>query len=1332
VALNWEAFEALDGARERNFEILCRAIVQRNYGRYGQLRSVRQQPGVEFHLLLHTDCELGEAGRWFGWQCRWFGLRADNTFTTGQQESIQDAIAKAERHIPGLTDFVLCLRELPAKSSVEWYFALETPLHLHLWADEEIEARLTGNAEVLRATYFGELILPAQKLADVHERSVRRVEQRWVPDLHVVTPVEREAQIALARQGSAFDLRTHGDALNNLADHLNEGAADLQPPALHETAMAVGADIRALASRLIGIADGCDSGDVGDARALAEAECTPATSVADLRTFARRLRARNIEVALDASSVEAEIREGRRLLAHARESLAATLLAIVADAGHGKSHLAAQLTAPDEDRAAGVFIPAGGLRRGGTLDDLASRIPGLAVERFEQLLEALDAAADRAGARLPIVIDGMNESERPLDWQGILATLAPALRNYPNVLLIVTLRPGIRDDVIPPEARVLEIEWPTPEVWHAVDKYFAHYRINPGSARLPIGRFRNPLFLRMFCEAVNGERDHEVGVEAIPASLVGVFSLYRDRAADRLRQELDLRPKYVEQQLSKVARALWDANARKLRFEEMQQLINEDDREWENSLVRALEDEGILWRHDPEGDDQDSAILFDAFAGYLIADALLRDLGADEAAELLKAPALWEKLRGNAETRHPLATDIFTALIGVVPRVLYGRQLWMLAPEAHRDAALSGTLRLESDLLDGDTINALRDLIATSSPAPNSIDTHYFDRLWEVADGPAHRLNARFLDQILRSMAVATRDLRWTEWLRVRSEFILEDLREVEQHWAHSDARTEADELNAVAVAWMLASTSTELRDAATRTLLRFGVPEPGRLFRLAVDRLDVDDPYVVERVLGATYGMAMHHQMPDPGGPFERALAEYLREVSARFVGDAAVAPTSHQLIRHYVAGLFEFAGRLHPAAVPESLDPFEVTFAAGPTPDSLGEDDERGIEAQEIIHGTDFSNYIVGPLYADRGNYDFHHPGWLAGMAEIRGRVWELGWRAELFSEIDRRIAEDSWRRHERPPRVERYGKKYGWSAYYELAGRLDDRGELREASWGPTVWPDIDPTFPVDPPQTDVAIEQWVELAPEDPETWMRTANISVGPELASPEAIGGTQGPWLLTEAHIWQRSTARARGAFGFVRGLLVERVHTEALVQRLRDREYLGNHYVPDVREDITTFAGEIPWSTRFAAEMEPEEGLHGYQVRVGAWDEEGIVVELLGHRYAFSSERTTTLRMSYDVASKEVAGAFDLRLRPRTFDLVQLDGSPASLTRAAPPGFEGHFLYIRRDLLREYAKGRDFVQLAWGEREPRFSGGAFPDWFAAVREAGDHLWRQIEVITFV
>src|SRR5207244_7382063 len=128
---------------------------------------------------------------------------------------------------------------------------------------------------------------------------------------------------------------------------------------------------------------------------------------------------------------------------------------------------------------------------------------------------------------------------------------------------------------------VLELDWPMPEVEAAVAQYFVHYLIDPGSARLPLVRFRDPLFLRMYCEATNGDRQQQVGVESLPESLVSVFALYRDKAAERLRPQLDLPPRFIERQLSKIAVALWEQNTRTLAFEETKRIVDEDEREWE-------------------------------------------------------------------------------------------------------------------------------------------------------------------------------------------------------------------------------------------------------------------------------------------------------------------------------------------------------------------------------------------------------------------------------------------------------------------------------------------------------------------------------------------------------------------------------------------------------------------------------------------------------------------------------------------------------------------------------------------------------------------------------
>jgi hypothetical protein len=69
--LNWDIFSGLPGSAEKNFELLCRGIVRLTFGSYGVFRALANQPGVEFHLNLDKRCDpLGNAGRWWGWQCK--------------------------------------------------------------------------------------------------------------------------------------------------------------------------------------------------------------------------------------------------------------------------------------------------------------------------------------------------------------------------------------------------------------------------------------------------------------------------------------------------------------------------------------------------------------------------------------------------------------------------------------------------------------------------------------------------------------------------------------------------------------------------------------------------------------------------------------------------------------------------------------------------------------------------------------------------------------------------------------------------------------------------------------------------------------------------------------------------------------------------------------------------------------------------------------------------------------------------------------------------------------------------------------------------------------
>ena len=59
-------------------------------------------------------------------------------------------------------------------------------------------------------------------------------------------------------------------------------------------------------------------------------------------------------------------------------------------------------------------------------------------------------------------------------------------------------------------------------------------------------------------------------------------------------------------------------------------------------------------------------------------------------------------------------------------------------------------------------------------------------------------------------------------------------------------------------IMWILTSTVRPLRDQATRALYWYGRRFPQEFFDLVVKSFTINDPYVPERMLATTYGIAM------------------------------------------------------------------------------------------------------------------------------------------------------------------------------------------------------------------------------------------------------------------------------------------------------------------------------------------------------------------------------------------------------------------------------------------------------------------------------------------
>lgn len=1203
--VNWSEFERLPGGQQHNFEILSRSLIWLNFARFGKFAALAQQPGVEFHLKLESDCALGSKGQWFGWQCRWYDLPSGRAIGTTRRNKIAASLKKSLNVLPDLTDWVLWTRHTLTKGDQKWFYGLKTKLRLDLWTSENVETLLSGDAENLRRTYFGELALTPHLLAELHSLSIAPIQRRWLPQVHQTVDAERTLRRML---GEA----TSWDELTEVANRLNRALQVIEgePRAFGEdllTPLFIAA-VRSMSGTL---EEAHTSLSNGDFRLLQQQLTGRRKTVKDISAAPRQLRSLRLLCALQATNALADMRRAMHLLDEIDHFLNTRLVAVVADAGGGKTQLSAQLTAQLQDRPAGILLFGRELHSGRTLDDLAKgvSIHGIPVPTTEALIAALDAAGQRASRRLPLVIDGLNEAEDPREWKGALSSLNVLLSRFANLLVVVTLRTGARRPVdepwhlphatepparmdfakqaLPDDVQQIEIANFGKDTIPAIARYFRYFRINPGDADLPLELLSHPLTLRIFCEVTNPQRTSEVGVEAMPGSLTGLFEEYIDLATERISQLASRTHRYYDQDIRSaldiIGTKFWETNQRELDETQLRKDINDEHRPWNESIVHMLEQEGVILRVPSHTAGRQNVIpVYDALGGYLIANALLTKLGRDGFEPWLTDSETLKQLDGGTAECHPLALDIFRSLAGLVPRRLYRQQLWQLLAEPMRSVALRMAANLEGEYLDSATISALTDYFHKSDPDLGNL----LRRLYETRGAANHPLNADFLDAALRSVTMSERDLTWTEWIRRNRAAVQKDVQRLEERWRTSALpRTQQDRLRAVWVMWLLTTTSHNLRDRATRALYWFGRGDPTSLFEQTERSADIDDPYVFERMLAAAYGVAMAIHPERQSDSRKEVLPNHARRIFELMFGPNAPARTTHTLTREYARRIVELGSLQKRNLISRAeLDLTRPPYSAGGriSWQELQTNEERSVGANSPFR-MDFENYTLGWLAQGRGNYDFKHEGYKKIRAKVLWRIQQLGWTPERFSQVDRAIEADRryYGRGEEHDKVDRYGKKYSWIAYHEIEGFLRDNGLLTRGDNNRPFDMDIDPSFP--PPTPELRLVNWDLLGPRKLSRvdWLKKGPTPELSGLFRQSIILGEPGPWVMLDGYVSRQDESRGRRLFAFVRSFIVRRKDTTKFVACLNNQSLAGR-WLPEKPETHHVFAGEIPWCNVF------------------------------------------------------------------------------------------------------------------------------------------------------
>jgi hypothetical protein len=975
----------------------------------------------------------------------------------------------------------------------------------------------------------------------------------------------------------------------------------------------------------------------------------------------------------------------------------------------------------------------------------------------EALLGGLQQLGEAAGCRALLMIDGINEGDRE-SWSRHLPAIVRAVQRYSHVGLVISCRQPFETLILTDRTTskfvTVEHHGFTDVEVDAQVAFFTYYDIPAPHAPLLTPEFSRPLFLKMLCESVkNRARNHKSSyVRGLASGQKGMTLVLEDFAKEigkPIERDFGLRRLTCWKLLKgdvltpggpltglapTMAQTMREYVSREECLDLIQRLTPLRCADQRDELLRRLLADGLLAEGMTWRDGAPVPVIqfpYQRFGDHLIARHLLDrylNTQSDEAIRrsfYVNRPLgrLFDLSPGGLSYRHPgLASAVmleFPERVKRAPVPSDERELVAYLPRARRlagplfDVFLEGLYWRPADSFTRATEKIIHHYLGLDHEWTRQ---DVLEVLVSLATRVGHPYSAERLYRFIHSQEMPDRDLFWSEFLRgtYRDSAVSRLIEWIDA--TEGSPRDGAVVGNCITLlSLILTTTRRALRDRATRALYLLGLERPRSLFDHTVMSLDFNDPYVPERMLAASYGVAMSMWADPDGARVRSALPAFARELVRCMFLPRGRKRTAHVLMQEYALGIIDLARRVAPRCVPKLQlsylsRPLTAVRSPFPPPGRIDETEAEG--AKSAIH-MDFENYTLGRLVPGRGNYDFQHEGYRAVRKQVLWRIGDLGYSEERFRAVDVEIPRAGERRPDLDPsRVDRYGKKYSWIAFFEMYGVRLDAGLLNEERTERPSDVDIDPSFPPEPNTWIPPLSGILDSSPSDPREWLTCGATPDYEELLHRRDVDGALGPWVLLEGWLEERASTDKRRLFTFLWSRLVTPAALGRLVTTFLRRDYPGNHEIPSPIDDFYTFAGEVPWSARYAAPLRTPNGDAERHVDTAfSWyaadhTRVGIPVEIPVYRWDWES---------YHSAANQVSGAYFLapalceRLRlvnhARDFDLYDGDGKRATVFTTAESddlGANCHFLFIRSDLLDRYLRETDqrLIWFVWGERD--------------------------------
>ena len=884
---------------------------------------------------------------------------------------------------------------------------------------------------------------------------------------------------------------------------------------------------------------------------------------------------------------------------------------ILGDAGIGKTHIACNIC---DDRLKNglpaLFVRGNLFTADQPIDVQLLKILDIPpVYSWHDFLQALSATAEAYHTRIPLIIDGLNESIHNVTssniWESELKVFVQEITQAKNLILITTCRRSYKDtiwkDVNRKEFNWEKLIWKdndSPNLVYAygfdndevtkeaISKYFNAYKINADITLAPLAQFEHPLYLKIFCETKNRVRMSEVKVYIGEQTLFKVFDEYLEICNKSVCEHRKLRhgTSILQPIIDKIAEYLWKHNRRYIPLKELVNLTDNQSLEtlnWLSSIACAIEAEGLLVCRDYFEETDVMSFTYDLLGGYLIAKYLVEHAADDPQGFLNSKETVNVLFSEDHQTLHPLHEDICRCLAAILPAQT-GNFLHQFSNNENAFGySICALFEISVDDINDECINLVK--ILFTKPENRKL---FFELAETTVGHPNHPFNARFWTERLLALSMSERDLSWTEYVRKKRYDFEDILKHFEENCRGeqelSDFSRERLHLLAEHIMWILTSTVRPLRDKATRALYWYGRQFPKEFFELVIQSFTINDPYVFERMLAATYGIAMaHHNSFEDSNFLDEELHVYGRELYENMFKPNAPHATTHILARDYAKRTIDIA-LIHK---PDLLTDDEKLRIKPPYTDGgireWGECENKN--EGEYKKGPDpiqmdFKDYTLrGLIKSDNKNPNEHK----SILSNVYWRIYELEFTNESFADIDGLIAQSNshYGRSGDGRKTDRYGKKYSWIAYFELSGFRQDQGKLPDYyDNGRCIEADIDPSFPDENRKYNLVTENFLGEHDASTEQWVLNTPPPDLTHFLNVDQLCEEQGSWVLLDGHLGQEDKPASRKMSAWMQGIIVRSEDVDEILDVLNRQELIDGNTVPFIPEDNKTYAGEIPW----------------------------------------------------------------------------------------------------------------------------------------------------------